>query len=240
MNIFRHFTSNGVKAPVSPDSGSGAAPSNDGRNDVSQASKTPEKQAQTNPTDTADDIELVKKAQTGDTRAFDQLVSKHRGKIYAMIVNMLKNDADAWDLAQEAFVKAWRALPKFEGKASFSTWLFRISHNVVYDWIRKRKIEGDGELNDELFDASKIEPSAYTTPHHAPRPDQAMERDELRAQLEDAIAKLSDEHREVILLREVQGLDYKEIADISNNSLGTVMSRLYYARKKLQALLTNI
>ncbi|MBK1855652.1 sigma-70 family RNA polymerase sigma factor [Verrucomicrobiaceae bacterium 5K15] len=189
--------------------------------------------------DAAEDAELVRKAQSGDTRAFDQLVSKHRGKIYAMILNMVKNDADAWDLAQEAFIKAWRALPKFEGKARFSTWLFRISHNVVYDWLRKRKIQGDGELNDEIFDAGKIDPGAATTPHHDARPDEAMQRGELRSQLEAAIAKLSDQHREVIVLREVQGLDYKEIADITNNSLGTVMSRLHYARKKLQAILTT-
>ena len=70
-----------------------------------------------------------------------------------MIYNMVKNDADAWDLAQEAFIKAWKALPKFESRARFSTWLFRISHNVVYDWMRKRRIQGDGELNDEVFDA---------------------------------------------------------------------------------------
>jgi len=240
MNIFRHFTSNGVRAAVQPESGSGATPTRDSNKGVKTAVPCSKKQVNPNNTDTDEDAELVHKAQAGDSRAFDTLVSKHRGKIYAMILNMVKNDADAWDLAQEAFIKAWRALPKFEGKSRFSTWLFRISHNVVYDWLRKRKIEGDGELNDELFDASKIEPGAYTTPHHSTRPDQAMERDELRAQLESAIAKLSNEHREVILLREVQGLDYKEIADITKSSSGTVMSRLYYARKKLQALLNHI
>ena len=97
-------------------------------------------------TDEDEDIKLVQKAQTGDMHAFDQLVSKHRGKIYAMIRNMVKNDADAWDLSQDAFIKAWRALPKFESRARFSTWLFRISHNVVYDRLRKRRIEGDSEL----------------------------------------------------------------------------------------------
>jgi len=212
MNIFRHFTSNGVRAAVQPESGSGATPTRDSNKGVKTAVPCSKKQVNPNNTDTDEDAELVHKAQAGDSRAFDTLVSKHRGKIYAMILNMVKNDADAWDLAQEAFIKAWRALPKFEGKSRFSTWLFRISHNVVYDWLRKRKIEGDGELNDELFDA----------------------------QLESAIAKLSNEHREVILLREVQGLDYKEIADITKSSSGTVMSRLYYARKKLQALLNHI
>lgn len=186
----------------------------------------------------SDDAELVRKAQQGDMRAFDQLVSKHRGKIYAMIRNMVKNDADAWDLSQEAFVKAWRALPKFEARARFSTWLFRISHNVVYDWLRKRRIEGEGELNDEVFDAGRIDPGALTSPHQHARPDEALERQELRQQINDAIAKLSPDHREVILLREVQGLDYKEIAEVTGSSMGTIMSRLHYARKKLQDYLS--
>lgn len=243
MNIFRHFTSNGLKGPVPPDSASGPMPAGGGGNNVKSSGSKPTTSENSNElgpkADAEEDVQLVKLAQKGDSRAFDQLVSKHRGKIYAMIVNMVKNDADAWDLAQEAFIKAWRALPKFEGKARFSTWLFRISHNVVYDWIRKRKIQGDGELNDEILNPDKIELGAPTTPHHAARPDEAMEREELRAQLESAISKLSAEHREVIMLREIQGLDYKEISEITNNSIGTVMSRLHYARKKLQTALTN-
>jgi len=227
-----------------PDPTTGPAPAS-GNSEGAQSSSTPDTGAKpdhpiSNAKKSADeDSELVRKAQAGDTRAFDSLVSKHRGKIYAMIVNMVKNEADAWDLAQEVFIKAWRALPKFEGKARFSTWLFRISHNVVYDWTRKRKIQGDGELNDETLDLGKLETSAPTAPHHSARPDQAMERKELRNRLESAIAQLSTEHREVILLREVQGLDYKEIAKVTENSTGTVMSRLHYARKKLQAILSS-
>ncbi len=187
----------------------------------------------------AEDAEWVVMAQSGDMRAFDRLVAKHRGKIYAMILSMVKNDADAWDLSQDAFVKAWKALPKFEARARFSTWLFRISHNVVYDWLRKRRVESAGELNEEIFDASLIESGAATAPRQQKRPDEAMEQKELRGQIRDAIARLSDEHREVILLREVQGMDYKEIAEITQNSMGTVMSRIHYARKKLQTYLGN-
>ena len=80
-------------------------------------------------------------SQEGDYSAFDALVTKHRGRVYAMIQNMVKNEADSWDLAQEVFVKVWKALPKFEARARFSTWMYRITHNVVYDWMRKRKIE---------------------------------------------------------------------------------------------------
>ncbi len=181
-----------------------------------------------------EDAQLVEQAQAGSSRAFDRLVTKHRGRIYAMIYNMVKNDADAWDLSQEVFIKAWTALPRFESRARFSTWLFRISHNAVYDWLRKHRIQGDGELNDEVFDAAKIEPGALTRPKQDQQPDQALEQRELRQRIEQALNQLSDQHREVVVLREVQGLDYKEIADIIGSSLGTVMSRLYYARQKLQ------
>lgn len=184
-----------------------------------------------------DDRILVSKAQGGDYSAFDELVTRHRGKVYAMIVNMVKNDADAWDLAQDAFIKAWGALPKFENRSQFSTWMFRITHNVVYDWMRKRKIQSDGELDDQLLSRDQIDTSASTAPSAVARPDEAMESSELQQEIEAALAQLSEEHREVIILREVQGMEYKEIADIQECSLGTVMSRLFYARKKLQTLL---
>ncbi|SHJ31341.1 RNA polymerase, sigma-24 subunit, RpoE [Rubritalea squalenifaciens DSM 18772] len=184
-----------------------------------------------------DDRILVSRAQSGDYSAFDELVTRHRGKVYAMIVNMVKNDADAWDLAQDSFIKAWNALPKFENRSRFSTWMFRISHNVVYDWMRKRKIQADGELDDQLLSRDQIDTNASTAPRAVARPDQALENQELQGEIEAALAQLSDEHREAILLREVQGMEYKEIADIQGCSLGTVMSRLFYARKKLQNLL---
>lgn len=243
MNIFRYFESNARQDPLnSPasqdviDAGGSDIPSTKETKTDPKISKEVEKTEKE--ASIREDVEFVRKAQTGDSRAFDQLVSKHRGRIYAMILNMVKNDADAWDLSQEAFIKAWRALPKFESRAQFSTWLFRISHNVVYDWLRKRRIEGDGELNDEIFDAGRIDPGAFTAPHQHPRPDEAMEQSELKHEINAAIAKLSPNHREVILLREVQGLDYKEIADATGHSMGTIMSRLHYARKKLQSYLT--
>lgn len=244
MNIFRQLTSNRLKGALNgpaasdlPDGGGGGgqrpdcvAPAN-----LEKQINKEEREAQQS---AAEDAEWVSLAQAGDMQAYDQLVSKHRGKIYAMILNMVKNDADAWDLSQVAFVKAWRALPKFESRAKFSTWLFRISHNVVYDWLRKRRIQGDGELNDEIFDAGRIDPGSSTSPYQHDRPDQAMERQELQQQLDHAINQLSPDHREAILLREVHGLDYKEIAVATDSSIGTIMSRLYYARKKLQTLLS--
>ena len=238
MNISRLIASNMLNGPVSPDSASGGGLADGSEVPLKSDDGTPRSPSiDERGADAAEDAEWVKKAQSGDMQAFDRLVSKHRGKIYAMIYNMVKNDADAWDLSQEAFIKAWKALPKFESRSRFSTWLFRISHNVVYDWLRKRRIESEGELNDEVLDASRIDPGAATAPNHDARPDEAIQQSELRAEIKSAIGKLSEEHREVILLREVQGLDYKEIAEITENSMGTVMSRLHYARKKLQTIL---
>jgi RNA polymerase sigma-70 factor (ECF subfamily) len=189
--------------------------------------------------DPDEDFRLVARAQGGDLKSYDALITRHRGKIFAMIRNMIHQEADAWDLSQEVFIKAWQALPRFEAKARFSTWLYRIAHNVVYDFTRKRKIESAGELNDEIFNADRIDPAAVATPGVTESPDETMVHGELRAKIEAALGKISAEHREVVILKDVQGLSYKEIADAMDCTLGTVMSRLFYARQKLQALLKD-
>ncbi len=189
--------------------------------------------------DPNDDFRLVALAQQGDLRAYDALVTRHRGRIFAMIRNMIHQEADAWDLSQEVFIKAWRALPRFEAKARFSTWLYRIAHNVVYDWMRKRKIESAGELNDEIFARERIDSASFTTPSGGEAPDDSMANGELRVKIQIALAKLSPDHREVVLLKDVQGFSYKEIAEAMSSTMGTVMSRLFYARQKLQALLKD-
>lgn len=189
--------------------------------------------------DPDEDFRLVAKAQGGDLKSYDALITRHRGKIFAMIRNMIHQEADAWDLSQEVFIKAWQALPRFEAKARFSTWLYRIAHNVVYDFTRKRKIESAGELNDEIFNRDRIDPAAVATPAMTEAPDETMAHGELRVKIEAALAKLSAEHREVVILKDVQGLSYKEIAEAMDSTLGTVMSRLFYARQKLQALLKD-
>jgi len=215
MNFFRWVTSKQLMAPVgaSPDAGAGDQ-------------EVPDRQ-------------LIKACQSGDVRAFETLVIRHRGKVYAMVQNMIKNEVDAWDLSQEIFLKVWKALPKFEARAKFSTWLYRITHNVVYDWLRKRKIDSVGELDDGILNQSDIAVGSRTSPSVPARPDQALVNSELGERINAALATLNAEHRETILLREVQGFDYKEIAKAMDCSLGTVMSRLYYARKKLQALLSD-
>ena len=186
-----------------------------------------------------EDWAFVTKAQQGDLAAYDALVTRHRGRIFAMIRNMIHNEADAWDLSQEVFIKAWHALPRFEARARFSTWIYRIAHNAVYDWNRKRRIESVGELDDNLFNSEQIDPASNTTPSTVGAPDDSLAQSELRVKIELALSKLSDEHRQVVVLKDVQGLSYKEISSIMETSLGTVMSRLHYARQKLQTMLQD-
>ena len=184
------------------------------------------------------DDELVVRCQQGDADAYDVLVTRYRGRVYGMIYNMVKSEADAWDLAQDAFIKAWKALPKFEARSSFYTWLYRISHNVTYDWMRKRKMQAEGEFDETI--QRDIDPRARTAPASVPRPDDKMAHNELKGRIEEAIEKLSADHRAVILLKEVEGHQYNEIAEITGVSIGTIMSRLFYARKKLQSLLKDV
>lgn len=182
------------------------------------------------------DLELVKRCQAGDTRAFDALVTKYRNRIYSMAYHIIQNETEAWDISQEAFIKAWRAMGSFKSDATFYTWLYRITHNVCYDWMRKKKFESDGEFDDSEKE-HRVAAGAEAVPRGAPRPDQAMKNAELKVQIEWAISQLSADHRQIILLKEMDGLSYQEIADVMKCSLGTVMSRLFYARKKLQELL---
>ena len=184
------------------------------------------------------DAALVERSKAGSPEAFDELVTHYRGKVYAMIVNMIHNEADAWDLAQDVFVKAWKAIPRFEARSGFYTWLYRITHNVTYDWLRKKKVRGDAEFDDAV--AVNAEPGSRTAPQATRAPDEKLRHRELGARIEEAIESLSDEHRSVILLKEVDGLRYQEIADVMETSVGTVMSRLFYARKKLQASLKDV
>jgi RNA polymerase sigma-70 factor (ECF subfamily) len=173
------------------------------------------------------EIELIHRSQAGDTDAFGELVTKYRTKIFNMIYGMVGNETDAWDLAQEGFLKAWRPIRRFRGRSSFYTWLYRITTNVTIDSLRRKCRRSEVELDDAI-------------PTLLPSPGVSCERAEIREQVYAALAQLTSEHRAVIVLKEIEDLQCQEIADILDLSLGTVMSRLFYGRKKLQSILRPI
>ena len=185
-----------------------------------------------------EDARLIARCQGGDTAAFSDLVAKYRNKVHSTIFNLVRSEQDAWDLSQETFIKAWRSIDRFRGQSSVFTWLYRISTNVTIDWLRRRQIESGVEFDDTL--GMKIESGSVTTPHADPLPHEQMNHAEIQSRIDAALAELSPEHRAIIILREVEGLHYEEIAEATGCSVGTVMSRLFYARKKLQSLLRDI
>jgi RNA polymerase sigma-70 factor, ECF subfamily len=189
------------------------------------AAMAPEEGVKTS--DQIQDLELVHRSQAGDTEAFGELVTKYRTKIFTMVCCIVGNENDAWDIAQEGFLKAWRSIHRFEGRSLFYTWLYSITVNLTMDSLRRKGRREEVELSD-------------TIPSFLPGPDVNYECTEIRKRLDAALAKLSLEHRAVVLLKEVEDLQYHEIADVLNLSMGTVMSRLFYARKKLQSMLRPI
>jgi RNA polymerase sigma-70 factor (ECF subfamily) len=186
------------------------------------------------------ELDLVKRCQAGDTEAFDELVTRYRTRIFGMIYNMVHSEQDAWDLAQDSFVKAWKSIKRFRRHSSFYTWIYRIVMNVTIDWLRKKQVVGGGDEFDDAIQLKEIDPASKTVPKGNALPYETMERSEIRAQIDNAIAQLSPEHRAVILMKEIEEMQYHEIAETLGCSIGTVMSRLFYARKKLQNLLKDV
>ena len=184
--------------------------------------------------------DLIRQAQNGDTAAFDELVGRFRNRVFGMIYNMVNNEQDAWDLAQDSFLKAWKSIGRFRGQSSFYTWLYRIVMNVTIDWLRKKQVKGSGAEFDDAIQLKEIDPASRTVPKADALPHQKMERQEIRARIEAAIAQLTPEHRAVILMKEMEDMQYHEIAESLGCSIGTVMSRLFYARKRLQNMLRDV
>ncbi len=184
----------------------------------------------------ASDEQLVEQSLAGHAEAFAQLYDRHRERVYRLAYRFVGNKADALDLCQEVFVKAFEALATFRGQAKFTTWLTRIAANTCVDHRRHAQTRQAAELNPEIVK------SDYRLPGHGkgPRPADAPEREELRASLDAAIAQLSPDHREVFVLHAVEGLTYDEIAGAVRCPIGTVMSRLHYARKHLRGLLAGL
>ena len=185
----------------------------------------------------APDEALVKWSQGGDTEAFEQLVYRHRDKIYARALLMMRNEEEALDLSQEAWVKSWQRLHQFQGDSSFATWMTRIVINLCLDQIRRHKkvrAESIEQLDEEAGGVERQMPVEHTNPT------EGLEKDELRKRIDEAMGKLTESHRTVLVLHEFQGLEYKEIAKKVGISIGTVMSRLFYARRRMASLLRGL
>ncbi len=189
-----------------------------------------------------DDLTLVKRVRTGDQRAFRLLVERYQRKVYSVALGMLKDREEAMDVSQEAFVKVYKYLDHFKGDSSFYTWLYRITVNVCIDVIRKRGGGGKGEMVefDESFqvDLAEAQIGALGT-RLGTNPQKSALRKELAAKIEEALAEVPEKHRAILLLREVEGMSYEDLAKTLDIPKGTVMSRLFHARAKVQKILSE-
>lgn len=187
-----------------------------------------------------EDVDLVRKAQGGDPEAFDELVRRYQERVYATIYHMTSNHEDADDLTQESFIKAYRALKSFKGDSSFFTWLYRIAVNKTINFLKQRKSRnpaGHLSLNDLDFNVEHDPDLVSLISERTPRREVNLA--ELQEKLNAALQKLSEPHRLVVALHDIQGLPHEEIATIMGCNVGTVRSRLFYARQQLQAHLSD-
>ena len=208
------------------------------------AEPEPSSRIKTKPEDSAraeatqEDALLVKRVLAGETRAYEDLVRRHQQRIYATVYHMTSNHEDATDLTQETFVKAYQALGSFKGDSSFYTWVYRIAVNKTLNYLKQRKQRTFMSLND-LDVQVENDPELVALVHDkTPRRDAGL--NEIQQRLNAALLKLSDTHRMVVTLHDIQGLPHEEIARIMGSNVGTVRSRLFYARQQLQAWLADL
>ena len=184
-----------------------------------------------------EETELVRRARDGDLRAYDELVKRYQERIYATIYHMTSNHEDANDLAQDSFIKAFQALKSFKGGSTFYTWLYRIAVNKTINFLKQRKNRTHMSLNDLDFNAEHDPDLMALISDNTPR--RAAGLTELQEKLNAALLKLSEPHRLVIVLHDVQGQSHEEIAKVMDCNIGTVRSRLFYARQQMQSYLTD-
>jgi RNA polymerase sigma-70 factor (ECF subfamily) len=187
--------------------------------------------------DNSSDVDLVRSAQKGDMQAFEELVARHRDRVYARAYSMMRNEDEALDLSQDAWVKGWQRLGQFQGDSSFVTWMTRIVINLCLDQLRKLKRKRAESLEAMEEESGGVE---RQMPVISPNPTEGLERAELRARLDRALEQLSHEHRTVLILHEFEQMEYKQIARQMQCSIGTVMSRLFYARRRMASLLAGL
>ncbi len=179
-----------------------------------------------------DDDRLVNLALNGDSRAFEILMEKHEAKMYAVALRMCKNREDAQDCLQDAMLRIYKALPSFKGQSSFSTWAYRITMNTCLDDLRRKKVRQAQSLDQMLeIGWSPVDENNSTERH--------IENSELKRNLSKAIQTLPEEMRAAVVLRDVQGFSYEEIASILSTNVGTVKSRISRGREKLREILSG-
>ena len=181
------------------------------------------------------DHDLVRRAQDGDTHAFDELVVKYSPKLYGMVYHMTSNKEDTHDLLQDIFAKAYRSVKRFRGKYTFYTWIYSIATNMTLNFIKKRKRRAAWSLDD--VDSGIQNDEAMVDISHGSNPRHQSRVNELQKKLNEAMQQLSVEHRAVVIMFDIQGVPHAKISHILGISEGTVRSRLFYAHKQMQGYL---
>ena len=183
-----------------------------------------------------EELEAILKVRSGDVNAFEALVLEHQNKVYSLALRMVGNEEDARDMAQEAFIRAFNSLGGFRGESKFSVWLYRLTTNICIDFLRVRSKRPISSLSYETDDGEEGE---LEIPDERFAPERELDRRELRAAVDRGLAELSPEYRAILVLREINGLSYDEIARCLRLEEGTVKSRLFRARRKLSDYLTR-
>jgi RNA polymerase sigma factor (sigma-70 family) len=183
------------------------------------------------------DQDLVTRAQSGDTRAFDALILKYGDKLYGLVYNMTSHKEDTHDLLQEIFARAYQSLGSFKGNSTFYTWIYQIAVNLTLNFLKKRKRRTGLSLNDP-DSAVQSDPALVDSTTEA-NPERQTRLRELQVKLNEAMQKLSEPHRMVVTMFDIQGMSHGEIAGILKTSEGTVRSRLHYAHLQLQSALQD-
>ena len=183
------------------------------------------------------DQELVTRAQNGETQAFDELILKYGDKLYGLVYNMTSHKEDTHDLLQEIFARAYQSLGKFKGNSTFYTWIYQIAVNLTLNFLKKKKRRTGVSLSE--MDASvQMDPALIDSTHEG-NPERQTNLNELQIRLNDAMKKLSNPHRMVVTMFDIQGMSHAEIAKILSTSEGTIRSRLHYAHIQLQSALQD-
>lgn len=183
------------------------------------------------------DQDLVDRAREGDTRAFDALILKYGDKLYGLVYNMTSHKEDTHDLLQEIFAKAYQSLRSFRGNSTFYTWIYQIAVNQTLNFLKKRKRRTGLSLND-LDSGVQNDPALVDSTHEAD-PERQTQIKELQRKLNEAMQKLSEKHRMVVTMFDIQGMSHADIAKVLKTSEGTVRSRLHYAHLQLQSALQD-